>query len=77
MKFFSTEGDQVQLTFSKIELGNYIEEQLESTKDIDNVDSEIQIFQNALDFSEVKVSEAMVPRTEVVSILKLLLHCLI
>ena len=68
IKFFSTEGDQVQLTFSKIELGNYIEEQLESTKDIDNVDSEIQIFQNALDFSEVKVREAMVPRTEVVSI---------
>ncbi len=68
VKFFSTKGDQVQLTFSKIELGNYIEEQLESTKDIDNVDSEIQIFQNALDFSEVKVREAMVPRTEVVSI---------
>ena len=68
MKFFSTKGDQIQLTFSKIELGNYIEEQLESTKDIDNVDSEIQIFQNALDFSEVKVREAMVPRTEVVSI---------
>ena len=56
------------MTFSKIELGNYIEEQLESTKDIDKVDSEIQIFQNALDFSEVKAREAMVPRTEIVSI---------
>lgn len=67
MKFFKTKGDQVQLTFSKIELGNYIEEQLESTKDMDNVDSEIQIFQNALDFSEVKVREAMVPRTEIVA----------
>ena len=67
MKFFKTKGDQVQLTFSKIELGNYIEEQLESTKDKDSVDSEIQIFQNALDFSEVKVREAMVPRTEVVA----------
>ena len=67
MKFFKTKGDQVQLTFSKIELGNYIEEQLESTKDMDSVDSEIQIFQNALDFSEVKVREAMVPRTEVVA----------
>ena len=67
IKFFKTKGDQVQLTFSKIELGNYIEEQLESTKDMDNVDSEIQIFQNALDFSELKVREAMVPRTEIVA----------
>ena len=67
IKFFKTKGDRVQLTFSKMELGNYIEEQLESTKDIDSVDSEIQIFQNALDFSEVKVREAMVPRTEIVA----------
>jgi putative hemolysin len=66
--FFKTKGDPVQLSFSKVELGNYIEEQLESTKDIENVDSEIQIFQNALDFSEVKVREAMVPRTEIVAI---------
>ena len=67
IKFFKTKGDQVQLTFSKIELGNYIEEQLESTKDMDTVDSEIQIFQNALDFSELKVREAMVPRTEIIA----------
>ena len=67
IKFFKTKGDQVQLTFSKLELGNYIEEQLESTKDMDTVDSEIQIFQNALDFSEVKVREAMVPRTEIIA----------
>ena len=61
MKFFKVKGDQIQLSFSKIELGNYIEEQLESTKDLENVDSEIQIFQNALEFSEVKAREAMVP----------------
>ena len=67
IKFFRIEGDQIQFTFSKIELGNYIEEQLESTKDLENVDSEIQIFQNALDFSEVKAREAMVPRTEIVA----------
>lgn len=67
IKFFRVEGDQIQFTFSKIELGNYIEEQLESTKDLENVDSEIQIFQNALDFSEVKAREAMVPRTEIVA----------
>ena len=68
IKFFKTKGDQIQFTFSKSELGNYIEEQLESTKDIENVDSEIQIFKNALDFTEVKAREAMVPRTEIVAI---------
>lgn len=67
-RFLNTETDQVQLSFSKIELGNYIEEQLESAQDKENLDTEIQIFQNALDFSEVKTREAMVPRAEVIAV---------
>jgi CBS domain containing-hemolysin-like protein len=65
---FKTEGDSVQLSFSKIELGNYISEQMNSVETTDDIDSEIQIFQNALDFSEVKSREVMVPRTEVVAV---------
>ena len=66
--FFKTEGDAVQLSFTKVELGNYITEQMESVEEQDEIDSEIQIFQNALEFSEVKAREVMVPRTEVVSV---------
>ncbi len=66
--FFKTKGDNIQLTFSKMELGNYISEQMETVETHDEVDSEIQIFQNALDFSEVKNREVMVPRTEVVAV---------
>jgi|TARA_R100000479_G_scaffold31436_4_gene12700 CBS domain containing-hemolysin-like protein len=66
--FFKTKGDNIQLTFSKMELGNYISEQMETVETHDEVDSEIQIFQNALDFSEVKSREVMVPRTEVVAV---------
>jgi len=66
--FFKTKGDTIQLTFSKLELGNYISEQMETVETHDEVDSEIQIFQNALDFSEVKSREVMVPRTEVVAV---------
>ena len=67
-QFFKTGSDKVQLSFSKVELGNYIDEQLESYNNKENLDSEIQIFQNALDFSEVKTREAMVPRAEVIAV---------
>ncbi|MFY7672634.1 hemolysin family protein [Tenacibaculum sp. MEBiC06402] len=66
--FFKTEGDEVQTEFSKEELGNYITEQLETNKEDEEVDSEIQIFQNALEFHKVKAREIMVPRIEIVAV---------
>lgn len=63
--FFKTDGDEVQLAFSKIELGDYINEQMETVEEEDEVDSEIQIFQNALEFAAVKARDVMVPRTEI------------
>ena len=65
---FKTEGDEVQLTFTKLELGDYINEQMETVEEEDDVDSEIQIFQNALEFSTVKAREVMVPRTEITAV---------
>jgi CBS domain containing-hemolysin-like protein len=67
-KFFRTEGDQIQLYFSKVELGNYITEQMSTVEDDEEVDSEIQIFQNALEFSGVKARDIMTPRTEIVAV---------
>ncbi|WP_047550884.1 hemolysin family protein [Psychroserpens sp. Hel_I_66] len=67
-RFFKTEGDDVQLAMTKVELGNYISEQMESVEEHDEVDSEIQIFQNALEFSEVKAREVMIPRTEITAV---------
>ena len=66
--FFNTEGDEVQSAFSKTELGNYINEQMESVEEEDEVDSEIQIFKNALEFTNVKAREIMVPRTDLVAV---------
>ncbi len=65
---FKTDGDEVQLAFSKMELGDYITEQMEALEEEDDVDSEIQIFQNALEFSGVKAREVMVPRTEITAV---------
>jgi len=69
-RFLKTDGDEVQLAFSKTELGDYISEQMETVEEHDEIDSEIQIFQNALDFSDVKSREVMIPRTEIVAVEK-------
>lgn len=63
-KFFKTEGDQVQEYFSKVELGNYISEQMSNVSNENEVDTEIQFFQNALEFSDLKARDIMTPRTE-------------
>lgn len=67
-KIFKTEGDEVQLAFTKTELGNYINEQMEEVEEDEEVDSEVRIFQNALEFSEVKSREVMIPRNEIVAV---------
>ncbi|MGA0941515.1 MAG: hemolysin family protein [Flavobacteriaceae bacterium] len=54
--------------FSKVELGDYISQQLQSAKDDQEIDSEIHMFQNALEFAEVKAREIMVPRNEITAI---------
>ena len=58
-----------KLVFGKIELDNYVKEQIENeyVKE-EELDNEVRIFQNALDFSALKVRECMVPRTEIISI---------
>ncbi len=66
--FFKTSAEVAEISFSKGELGDYIEKQVESVSDKEELDSEIQIFQNALEFSDLKAREVMVPRAELVAI---------
>lgn len=67
-KVFKGQSEDVQLALTKVDLGHYISEQMESVENHDDVDSEIQIFQNALEFSDVKARDVMVPRTEIIGI---------
>jgi len=66
--FFNSSKDVEQTEFSKEELSNYITEQLENSRDSEEVDSEIQIFQNALEFNNLKAREIMIPRTEIIAV---------
>ena len=53
--------------FGRVDLRQYIEEHATKVKDKNTLEPEIQIFQNALDFSKVKARGCMVPRNEIVA----------
>lgn len=53
--------------FGRVDLQRYIEERTSGVQNVAEQDSEIQIFQNALDFSTVKARECMVPRNEIIA----------
>jgi len=53
--------------FGRVDLQQYILDHTTNQEDNDPVETEIQIFQNALDFSKVKARECMVPRNEIVA----------
>ena len=54
--------------FGRIDLDLYIRDLTTKNPQAEEMDTEIRIFQNALDFKDVKVRECMVPRNEIVAI---------
>jgi len=54
--------------FGKIDLNNFLNENIQTSHIGNEVDNDFKIFQNALQFSKVKVRECFVPRTEIVAI---------
>ena len=53
-------------TFSKMELTHLIQSSIENAKEEEEaIDNDVKIFQNALDFSDIRVRDCFVPRTEI------------
>lgn len=51
-------------TFTKVDLDDLVQSSIDNTPQGGEVDDEMKIFQNALDFPDLKVRDCMVPRTE-------------
>lgn len=54
--------------FSKVDLDYFVQSGIENATNEDDLDAEVKIFQNALDFSTIKIRDCIVPRTEVVAV---------
>lgn len=51
--------------FSKVDLDYILQKSIDNAKNEEDVEDEVRIFQNALEFSDTKVRDCMVPRTEI------------
>ena len=54
--------------FTKVDLDYLVQSSIENAASDEEIEEEVRIFQNALDFSDTKVRDCMVPRTEIVAI---------
>jgi CBS domain containing-hemolysin-like protein len=51
--------------FTKVDLDYLVQTSIDNADNEDDIEEEVKIFQNALDFSETKIRDCMVPRTEI------------
>ena len=54
--------------FGKVDLDYFVQSSIDNAESEETLDTEVKIFQNALDFSAVKIRDCIVPRTEVVAV---------
>ena len=56
------------IAFGKVDLDYFIQSSIDNAENDEELDTEVKIFQNALDFSSIKIRDCIVPRTEVVAV---------
>ena len=54
--------------FGKVDLDYFVQSSIDNAESEQTLDTEVKIFQNALDFAAVKIRDCIVPRTEVVAV---------
>jgi CBS domain containing-hemolysin-like protein len=54
--------------FTKVDLDYLLQTSIDNAKSDDEIEDEVKIFQNALDFQDTKVRDCMIPRTEIIAV---------
>lgn len=66
--FKASDDETESIAFSRIDLSYLIQESVVGKKDQEEIDTEVKFFQNALDFSKVRLRDCSVPRTEIIAL---------
>ena len=67
LKLLKTSGDTTEKVFSKVDLEHYVQDLNGRIKEEEDFGNEMQILQNALDFSSLKARDCMIPRIEIIA----------
>ena len=59
------QNEKDDIEFSKVDLDYLVQSSIDNAQNEDDIEEEVKIFHNALDFSDTKVRDCMVPRTEI------------
>ncbi len=65
LKLFGVNKAEQKINFNRVDLDNYLEQHY--TENQEDINPEVEILKNALDFSKTQVRDCMIPRTEVIS----------
>ncbi len=68
LKILKTDGATTEKVFSKVDLEHYVQDLNGRIKEEEDFGNEMQILQNALDFSSLKARDCMVPRIEIIAL---------
>ena len=60
--------DASDRAFGKVDLDYFVQSSIDNAANEEELDTEVKIFQNALDFSNIKIRDCIVPRTEIVAV---------
>lgn len=66
--FIKKDSTSDKVVFGKVDLDDYLSEVAEIATENDEIDYEVRLFQNALNFSKVIARDCMIPRNEIVSV---------
>ena len=56
------------MTLGRADLDNFLQQNYENTTDKKHIENEVKLFQNALDFSKIKLRDCIIPRTEILAV---------